>query len=410
MKTDPRTAGAMLQKAWSEGLLHPDTDPAALFVDWDVLEHRLEYLQAQWPRFHHAIAIKSQPHAGVLSHLVDRGFGLEAASLEEVKRALDAGCAASKIVFDSPVKTRAELAWIQDNAPGMYVNVNALEELPRHAEHPRYRMGLRINPEIHTGSPALFHVSSNASKFGVALSERPALLDALVRYPFSGLHLHSGSQITDLEAQMDAVLAVVALAVEANALRKERGIAPLDWIDIGGGLPAAPWEGMGAYAEVFFRRMPAEWLPAFAWHTEFGQWVHAHAGWTASRLEYVLPRQNAPHVAYLHVGADLFLRDAYTQPRPFPLQPLDASGEPLSESTTQLYDLAGPLCFAGDYLARSVQLPVLREGDWLVIHGTGANAYGLWSRHCSRDIPAVLAHSSKRGTLEKLSDRVAIAY
>jgi diaminopimelate decarboxylase len=89
---------------------------------------------------------------------------------------------------------------------------------------------------------------------------------------------------------------------------------------------------------------------------------------------------------------------------------LNASGEPLSESTTQLYDLAGPLCFAGDYLARSVQLPVLHEGDWLVIHETGANAYGLWSRHCSRDIPAVLAHSSNRGTLEKLSDRVAIAY
>lgn len=410
MKTDFGTAEAVLRRAWDEGLLDPHADRAALFVDWDVLDHRLACLQASWPGVQHAVAIKSQPHFGVLSYLVGKGFGLEAASLEEVKRALSAGCPATKLVFDSPVKTRGELAWIQANAPGMYVNANALEELPRHSDRPSYRLGLRINPEIHTGSPALFHVSSNASKFGVALSDRSALLEALLRYPISGLHLHSGSQITDLNAQMDAVLAVLELAEEANVLRQERGLALLDWIDIGGGLPASPWEGMEAYAEAFFRSVSAERRSAFTWHTEFGQWVHAHAGWTASTLEYVLPRTDAPHVAYLHVGADLFLRDAYTQPRPFPLQPLDTHGQALKDSPHQTYDLAGPLCFAGDYLARSVSLPVLHEGDWLILHETGANAYGLWSRHCSREIPAVLAHSSQRGTLEKLSDRVAILF
>ena len=55
------------------------------------------------------------------------------------------------------------------------------------------------------------------------------------------------------------------------------------------------------------------------------------------------------------------------------------------------YDIAGPLCFAGDYLARGVALPSAEEGEWLCIDHAGANSYALWSRHCSRDVPALWA-------------------
>ena len=55
------------------------------------------------------------------------------------------------------------------------------------------------------------------------------------------------------------------------------------------------------------------------------------------------------------------------------------------------YDIVGPLCFAGDVLARDLVLPELFEGDWLVFSGAGANTFGLWSRHCSRAIPKVVA-------------------
>lgn len=410
MKTEGQSAAEALQNAWRSGLLDRTRDTAALFVDWDVLDHRLACMQKAWPQFEHAIAVKSQPHAGVLRYLVQRGFGLEAASLEEVKRSLQAGCVPSKIVFDSPVKSREELTWLHENAPGLLVNANALEELPRHPVKPNYRLGLRINPEIHTGSPAMFHVSSNASKFGVSITQRAQILEALRTYPISGLHLHSGSQITDLPAQIKAIRLVLELALEANEVRQQMGLPLLNWLDIGGGLPASPWEGMLRYAEAFFQGTTLEERASFVWHTEFGQWVHAHAGWTVSRLEYVLPRTGASSVAYLHVGADLFLRDAYTTPRPFPLVPLHADGSCNTSGTMQPYDLAGPLCFAGDYLARNAQLPELHEGDWLILQETGANAYGLWSRHCSRTLPAVLGHRPSTGALEKLSNRKEIEY
>lgn len=409
MRVSEQTVSSVLQSAWNQGVLDPVEDTAALFVDWDVLEHRLAVLKNAWPGFHHAVAIKSQPHPAVLKHLVSAGFGLEAASSEEVKKGRAAGCPSDRLVFDSPVKTSRELLWVHQNAPGMLVNANALEELPRHPSQPSYRLGLRINPEIHTGSPQLFHVSSNASKFGVALSNRSALLEALNEYPITGLHLHSGSQITDLPAQIRSIRAVFELAMAANEARRAESKPLLNWIDIGGGLPAAPWEGMETYAAAFYNEFSAEELRLFDWHTEFGQWVHAQTGWTVSRLEYVLPRTDAPDVAYLHVGADLFLRDAYTAPRPFPRVALDLQGKCLPHQPQKTYDLAGPLCFAGDYLARSVELPVLTEGGWLALLETGANAYGLWSRHCSRTIPALVGYRAG-GTVERLSDRISIDF
>ena len=62
----------------------------------------------------------------------------------------------------------------------------------------------------------------------------------------------------------------------------------------------------------------------------------------------------------------------------------------------QPFDIAGPLCFAGDYLAHGAQLPqATAEGHWLSISATGANTYGLWPRHCSRSVPKYLCWDGK---------------
>jgi diaminopimelate decarboxylase len=70
------------------------------------------------------------------------------------------------------------------------------------------------------------------------------------------------------------------------------------------------------------------------------------------------------------------------------------------------HDIAGPLCFAGDYLAKNVLLPQAEETDVMILAGTGSNSYGLWSRHCSRDIPSFIAVDFDRKKVEKLSPRL----
>ena len=70
-----------------------------------------------------------------------------------------------------------------------------------------------------------------------------------------------------------------------------------------------------------------------------------------------------------------------------------------------LTDLAGPLCFAGDYLEKGCMLPPLQEGDEMLLLGTGSNAYALWSRHTSRSIPATYGVDFAQRRLELLSGR-----
>ena len=56
------------------------------------------------------------------------------------------------------------------------------------------------------------------------------------------------------------------------------------------------------------------------------------------------------------------------------------------------WTVSGPLCFAGDVIARGVSLPGLEAGDWLVVHDVGAYTLSMWSRHCNRAMPPVIGY------------------
>jgi diaminopimelate decarboxylase len=138
--------------------------------------------------------------------------------------------------------------------------------------------------------------------------------------------------------------------------------------------------------------------------TEFGQWVHAEAGLAISKIEYVLEKSRV----FIHLGADFFMRDAYGVTRSFPMYVWNEHGQEV-KGVMQPFDIAGPLCFAGDYLAHSAQLPqATAEGHWLSISATGANTYGLWSRHCSRSVPKYLCWDGEK--LRIWSERQTINY
>ena len=114
-----------LAKARDEGLLDAE-DSSALFVSWDTLDGYLSHLSNAFdrPNIRHSIAVKTQPHPAVLRHIATQGFGLEAASLEEVKLAEQAD--APFIVFDSPVKRPSEIDYCQNLGRPLLLNVNCL--------------------------------------------------------------------------------------------------------------------------------------------------------------------------------------------------------------------------------------------------------------------------------------------
>lgn len=387
-----------------------EDDTAIIGVELDTLDAQLAVLRDVFPdSVRHSIAIKSMPHPQMLAHLTTSGFGLEAASLEEVQLALRAGAAPSDLIFDSPVKTRSEIAWCHANLPGALLNANSIAELLRYPEAPAFQVGLRINPEITTGAPDVFDVSGGRSKFGVAISTPAAtIVEACIDAGVTALHMHIGSQVPTCDAHVEAVGRLLELVAAIDSARAERGNDHrITTIDIGGGVRSEA-EGH-ALMSLYGQRLQTEHAPLFDFdvRTEFGQWVQTNAGWAATRVETV--EERAVPMAFVHLGADYFMRDVYgaTGAGQYGFAVVRPDGEIATavdaDQPTRTYDIVGPLCFAGDVLTRDLELPVLTEGDWLVIAGTGANTLGLWSRHCSRAVPKVIA--SAAGASSVWSDR-----
>ncbi|HAB35853.1 MAG TPA: diaminopimelate decarboxylase, partial [Cryomorphaceae bacterium] len=270
-------------------------------------------------------------------------------------------------------------------------------------QNPTFAVGIRVNPMVDTGAPSVYHVSHDESKFGVPIGLREELLAAIEAYPVVQLHVHSGSSMAKLDSAVDAIRSVLDLALEANTRLQSKGISRrISSIDIGGGLmPEVLGEErsrMEGYAEAL--RSACSELWDFQLITEFGQWSYFYTGYAYSQVEYAVQR-GATRVAYVHLGADFLLRDAYVKPRGIAFEVVgEGAHRPLVPT-----DLAGPLCFAGDYLQKGLDLPRLEEGDGLLLLNTGSNAYALWSRHCSRTIPAIFGVDEAAGEIEQLSPR-----
>ena len=375
--------------------------PTAIFHHLGLMRTRIATLQATFPeRTLHAVAIKANPVLEILRDAVAAGAGLEAASLEEVELALAAGCPAERVVFDSPAKTvdeiRQALAW------GVYLNADNFDELERIAAArtscaSTSCVGLRVNPLVGGGTIAHTSVAQADSKFGVPLStDRARIVAAFAEHAWlSGLHVHVGSQGCELELLAEAANRVAELrrAIIAEARRE------VPHVDVGGGLPTAYHSTYTAPTPAEYRRLleqqaPDLFAPGVRLITEFGRAIHANCGIAVSRVEYVKPNQR---LAVVHLGADFLLRTVY---RPDDWQHeffvLDRRGMPKAGPERPL-SISGPLCFAGDVLARDVSLPPVEPGDWIVIRDVGAYTLSMWSRHCSRGIPAVIGYDPKQG-------------
>lgn len=331
-----------------------DSSKLAVVYDLDAIDMAFQALLTSFPsHFEHRFAMKSCPLAFFIKRAIENDVGLECASIIEVQHALRLGCAPAKIVFDSPCKTRRDIAFAIN--AGVEVNADNFDELQiirEHAEElfqsnfpectPRFaghlpRIGLRVNPLLGAGSNEVLSVSTVHSKFGVPLTaaNRTKIIDFFKENPWmTGLHCHVGSQGCTLEmlARGAAIISDLANEIDAAA-----GVCRVKVLNIGGGLPSnyesddvAPT--FAEYVDVLrtcaphlFERNGRTIL------TEFGRSVSSKTGWTISEVEYVKQhevdacqqqtqpqqQQQLSQTAIIHAGSDLFLRTCYV-PALFP--------------------------------------------------------------------------------------------
>lgn len=394
-RVDEARIAAAVRAVLAAGHLGDDS-PAVVLHDLDLLDQRLARLRARFPATAvHAVAIKANPVLRILERVVAAGGGLEAASWEEVELALAAGCEPGRIVYDSPAKTTRELARALEL--GIHINVDNEDELERLdslAPAPDARVGLRINPAVGAGVIAATSVGDRSARFGVPW---PGSAEALVplfapRPWLRGLHVHVGSQGNPIAH----LVAAARRAIDARAaIHAALGRTQIDVIDVGGGVPtdygfrSPPPATVDDYEAALRREVPGLFGPDVTIVTELGRALQVGCGVAISRVEYV-KRPADRDVAVIHLGADFLVRTAYAPVEwPHEILVLDPDGVPKT-SATHPWTIVGPLCFAGDVVASDRLLPEILPGDLLAIRDVGGYTMGMWSRHCSRGLPAVL--------------------
>ncbi|MFE7624879.1 diaminopimelate decarboxylase [Streptomyces sp. NPDC057509] len=389
---------AAVRHAVATGLLG-ESSPVAGFIDTDGVRASVAALHEAFPGVPavlHTFAAKASSLVPVLRLLARCGMGCEVASPGELRLALDAGFAPSKIVLDSPAKTRDEIR--RALAVGVAVNADNLDEVDRIASlRPSdavSAIGLRVNPQVGGGSIGAMSTATATSKFGVALRDpgaRERVVKAFAAHPWlTRLHAHVGSQGCSLELITAGIAETYRLAEEINAALGRRQITGLD---IGGGLPVnfADDEvrpSFAAYAAALRAAVPGLFDGRYELVTEFGRSLLAKNGFIGALVEYTKDA-GGRRIALTHAGAQTATRTVF-MPEAWPLRvgAFDAEGRP-KDGPALVQDVAGPCCFAGDVVAHARELPELRAGDYVVLYDTGAYYFSTPWSYNSLPRPAV---------------------
>lgn len=381
---------------------------AAVVYNTDILRRRFTEVKTAFPSWwRHTLAVKSAPIRFVLEAALEHGLGLECASYDECLLAMQAGCAPSKIVFNSPCKTKLEMTWAIKT--GVNLNLDNFEELEcvnEILEDPTIStwpvIGMRINPLMGVTGTAEMSVSTSRSKFGIDITHRKTIIQKYRQHNWlSGLHVHVGSMSDSYEFMVRGIQKMTTLANEINEELKDRRVRVLD---IGGGITPSGGDDFKEYSECL-SKIP-ELYHLYRTHvvTEFGR---AYLTWSAFAVSVVQAVKPCPSDARIecnivcHLGADIFTRACYAPHMGVPqITLLDCTGKRIEPSsrTSVRCDIAGPLCFEGDKVVRGIELPQPINGDLIVFHGVGANSVALWSHHCSRPVPPLWKAYNANGT------------
>jgi diaminopimelate decarboxylase len=317
-------------------------------------------------------AMKANSNQSVLRTLAKLGAGADVVSGGELKRALAAGIAADKILFSGVGKTAAELrAALEQDI--LCINVESEPELELlsaiAAEMGRVaRISIRVNPDVDAGTHAKISTGKSENKFGIPLNGARAVYARAAKLPgirVTGVDMHIGSQITDLEP-LEAAFTLLAQFV--RVLRGDgHNIAH---VDFGGGLgipyhpdtPTPP--DPAAYAAIV--RRATQGLDCRLMF-EPGRLIVGNAGILVSRVIYVKHGDAKTFVIIDAAMNDLIrptLYEAYHEILPV------HHAEPGAREIVA--DVVGPVCESGDYLALARTMPEPKPGDLLAIMTAGA--------------------------------------
>jgi diaminopimelate decarboxylase len=336
-------------------------------------------------------AMKANSNQAVLKTFAALGAGMDVVSEGELRRARAVGVPGSKITFSGVGKTDQEINYALDQSIHCF-NVESEPELLRISalattKGMNAKISIRVNPDVDAKTHAKISTGKSENKFGVPISRARDVYREAAALPgiiVSGVDMHIGSQITDLQPFDDAFSLLSEFVVQLRA----DGHA-IDHLDLGGGLGVqyrpdnSPPPHPDDYAAIIKKRLGHL---KTKYVLEPGRLLVANAGILVTKIIYMKVGEGKNFVIVDAAMNDIIrptLYEAYHDIKPI--------REPSVKDQRIVADVVGPVCESGDYIALGRDLPQMDAGELLAVMSGGAYGAVQSGTYNSRPlIPEVL--------------------
>jgi len=341
---------------------------------------RLTKAFAAVPRLRINYAMKALSNVSVLKLMRKLGAGLDTVSIQEVKLGLHAGFAPEQIIFTPNGVSMEEIE--EAASLGVQLNIDNLSILEQFgSKHPQVPVCIRINPHVMAGGNSNISVGHIDSKFGISIHQIPHILRIVenTKMHINGIHMHTGSDILDIEVFLYAAEILFDTA---------KHFKELQFIDFGSGFKVPYKEGdiqtdieeLGEKLSQRFLEFCKGYGRDLTLAFEPGKFLVSEAGFFLVKVN-VVKQTTSTVFAGIDSGFNHLIRPMFYGATHF----IENLSNP--EGKKRFYTVVGYICET-DTFASNRQIAEISEGDILCFRNAGAYCYTMASNYNSRPRPA----------------------
>ena len=340
-------------------------------------------------------AVKALSNVSVLKLLKNECCGLDTVSIEEVMLGLHTGFQPSEIMYTPNGVSFEEIEKVAEM--GVQINIDNLSILEHFgAKHPTIPVCIRVNPHVMAGGNANISVGHIDSKFGISIHQLPHIIRIVenTKMHINGIHMHTGSDILDVEVFLYAAEILFETAKQFKNL---------DFIDFGGGFKVPYKKGdIETDIEEFGRKLSKRFL---AFEKEYGRnltlvfepgkFLVSEAGVFLAKVN-VVKQTTSTVFAGVDTGFNHLIRPMLYGAEHHIENISNAKGK------ERYYSVVGYICET-DTFATNRRISEIHEGDILSFKNAGAYCFSMASNYNSRVKPAEVLW--KNGTAHLIRQR-----
>ncbi|MES2410507.1 MAG: diaminopimelate decarboxylase [Bacteroidota bacterium] len=341
-------------------------------------------------------AMKALSNISILKLLKNLGSGLDTVSIQEVQLGLHAGFTPDKIIFTPNGVSFEEIEEVAKM--GVQINIDNLSVLEHFgAKYPKTPVCIRINPHVMAGGNENISVGHIDSKFGISIYQIPHVLRIVenTKMNINGIHMHTGSDILDIE---------VFLYASEILFDAAKQFKDLEFLDFGSGFKVAykkddietNIEELGKKLTKRFLAFEKEYGRELTLAFEPGKFLVSEAGYFLAKVN-VIKQTTSTVFAGIDSGFNHLIRPMFYGSQ----HSIENISNPKGKE--RFYTVVGYICET-DTFASNRRIPEIHEGDTLCFRNAGAYCFSMASNYNSRFKPAEVLWKDGKGHLIRERD------